>query len=335
MKRFAIAVVGCGNVSRMHFEAYAAHPERIRMVAAFDPLVERAEAACATFGVERAFGSLDEILAQRDFEVAVVCTPTSVRRATVEALAAAGKHVFVEKPMADSLAEAEQIVAACERAGVMLAVNQNYRYHYPFDTARDVIRAGTIGRVVSILQQDLMLRQDSGWRTQMPRHALSVMGIHWFDGFRWILEAEPVSLLAEIASSEAIDCAGETDAAVQMLFDQGTMVSYVQSFASFIKRTETIINGELGTLVLDYSGAVLYDRDHRTAPVRTWENSNRGANKPRATFIDIEQLFTALEQGGEPDNNGRDNLRTVALLEAAYRSAAEHRRIALPEGVPA
>lgn len=335
MKRFNIAMVGCGNVSEMHFEAYAAHPERIRVVAACDPVPERVAMVQQKYGVEQGFTALEDMLAQASWDIAVVCTPTSIRQTTINTLAAAGKHVFVEKPMADNFEEAEQMVAACERANVTLAVNQNFRYHYPFDTAREVIQSGRIGQVVSILHQDLMFRQDAGWRLQMPRHALSVMGVHWFDGFRWMLWAEAAVLVGNAHSSSAIDCVGDTDAVVNILFEQGTMVSYAQSFSSFFRRTETLVLGEQGTLVLNYNGAALYDRDNRTQPREQWENPYAGANKPKATFLDLDILLTAIEQGTEPSNSGRDNLKTISLLDAAYRSAAEQHPVTFQTGAPA
>lgn len=335
MKLFNIAVVGCGNVSEMHFGAYTAHPERIRLVAACDPVVERVEAVQQKYGVEQGFGSLEQMIEQADWDVAVVCTPTSVRQGTITTLASARKHVFVEKPMADNLQEAEQMVAACEQAGVKLAVNQNFRYHYPFDTARELIQLGHIGRVVSILHQDLMFRQDKGWRTELQRHALSIMGVHWFDGFRWMLEADPVSIVAKATSSSAIDCAGETDVSVQILFEQGTFVTYIESFSSAFNRVETVVIGEAGTLVLNYAGAALYDRDHRVEPRERWENPNSGPNKPKATFIDIDLLFNAIEQGAEPLNSGRDVLKTIALLDAAYHSVEKQQPVVFREGVSA
>ena len=335
MKIFNIAVVGCGAISEMHFEAYAPHRDRLRLVAAFDPMPERVEAVKQKHGVANGFASLAAMIEQSDCEVAVVCTPTSVRQETVHALAAAGKHVFVEKPFADNYGEAEQMVKACEAANITLAVNQNFRYHYPFETAREIIQSGRIGKVVSIAHQDLMFRQDAGWRTEMSRHALSVMGVHWFDGFRWMLGTEASSLVGETYSSTAIDCAGETDASVAIRFDQGTLVTYTESFSSCFKRTETIVIGEQGTLVLGYSGVALYDRENRSAPREEWENPNSGPNKPKATFTNMDILLTSLEQGVEPSNSGRDNLKTIALLDAAYRSASEHRPVNFEAGAPA
>jgi predicted dehydrogenase len=335
VKRFDVAVIGCGNVARMHFDAYANHPDRVRVVAACDPLREHLNASQERYGFEQGFGSLEEMIEAADWEVGVVCTPTPVRRETVGILAGAGRHVFVEKPFADTYEEARRMVERCDEAGVKLAVNQNFRYHYPFEIARRLISEGRVGNVVSIAHQDLMFRQDSGWRIRTERHALSVMGIHWLDGFRWILGDEAASISCKTRSSPAIDCSGETDACVQVVFERGAMASYVQSLSSPISRTETLIIGDEGMLRLDYKGAALFDKDNRKEPKEQWEAPYSGARKPEATFEDLNLLLTSLEQGSEPPNSGHDNLKTVALLDGAYRSAGEGRPILLQEGVAA
>jgi len=332
MKQFNVAVVGCGNVAHMHFEAYAAHPDRLRLVAACDPDCGRLEEAQRTYGFAQGFASVEEMIAHAEWEVAAVCTPTPIRAEAVDALADAGKHILVEKPFADNYDDARHMVETCDRAGVRLAVNQNFRYHYPFDTARDLVAHGAIGRVVNVAHQDLMFRQDAGWRARTGRHALAVMGVHWLDGFRFLLADEATSVLCETRSSAAIDCAGETDASLQVSFAHGAMVSYVESFSSPFKRTDTVVIGETGALVLGYDGVHLYDKEHQTEPRQQWANSYAGGRKPEATFKDLDLLLTAVEQGNEPLNNGHDNLKTIALLDGAYRSAKEQRVIVLREG---
>lgn len=334
MKQFSVAIVGCGNISQMHFDAYLPHPERIRVVAACDTDPERVDQARQRYGLTQGFNSLEEMIEKASWEVAIVCTPTHVRKQVVDVLAQAGKHIFVEKPFADTYQDAQHMVEACRQAGIKLAINQNFRYHYPFEMARKLVARGAIGPVVSIIHQDLMFRQDTGWRTQLPRHALAVMGVHWFDGFRWVLEDEAQSILCHTRSSKAIQCEGETEASVIVNFSRGTLVSYTQSFSIFRGRTETLILGETGTLVLNYNGMSLFDRDHRAEPREQWENPYRGVHKPEATFVDLNLLLEAIELGNEPPNSGYDNLKTIALLDGAYRSAQVQHAIEFHEGMP-
>lgn len=329
MGQFRIAIVGCGNVAQMHFEAYAPHSDRIKMVAACDPEFERVKQAQAKYGIEQGFTSVEEMIAGADWDVAVVCTPTPVREKVVRQLSDANKHIFVEKPFADSYAEAERMVELCSAAGVMLAVNQNFRFHYPFDIARNLIQEGRIGDVTSVSHENLQFRQDSGWRATTERHSLSIMGVHWLDGFRWMLDDMARSIVGETRSSSAIESAGETDTAFQLVFGRGTVVSYVESFSCAFRKTETIVLGDRGTLRFDYAGLECFDLGAREEGPERWESPYPKEQKPGATFQGLDLLLTAIEQGTEPANSGRDNLKTVELLDGAYRAAAEHSKISL------
>jgi predicted dehydrogenase len=304
-----VALVGCGGVAEMHLQGYARHPERVQVVAACDLDAARAEATAQRWGIPAVYPSVAAMLQEKNWEVAVVCTPTPVREAVVRELAAAGRHLFVEKPLADSYEEARRIVAVCEQARVRLAVDQNFRSHYPFHLARELIQMGRLGKVIGIAHEDLFFRQDRGWRTGCSRHALAVMGI------------EARSVVCHTHASAAIQCAGETDVFLQIAFENGATVSYVQSFSSPVARTQTLILGEEGTLTLDYQGASLYRREAGRDPVETWANAYAGANKPASTFRCLDHLLASIETGEAPPNSGQDNLGSIALLDAAYLSA--------------
>jgi predicted dehydrogenase len=323
-----VAVVGCGNVSDMHFRGYAAHPERVDVVAACDPVEEHRKRVEHVHGVPKTFGSLDELLALADFDTAVVCTPSTVRLDVVRALAAAGKHVLVEKPMADDLDEARALVHCCRDAGVRLAVNQNFRDHYSFGLAREAVEAGVIGRVRGIDHRELMLRQVQGWRAQARHHSLAVMGVHWFDGFRQLLDADADWLSARTWSSPLAPAAGETDAFVQIHFGDAT-VNYVESFASHVRQVETVVLGDRGTLRLTYDTLEVFaDERHEMR-----QNPHAGSGKPESTYLSLARLLDAVESGGEPSNSGADNLKTLSLLAAAYRSAATEQPVHLENGL--
>ena len=329
-----IAVVGCGNVSAMHFNGYNAHPERVKVVAACDPLPERRAWAEQEHGVPRTFASVEDLLAYpaksgQHWDTAVVCTPSAVREPAVAELAAAGKHVLTEKPLADTYTEATRIVQRGQDAGVLLAVNQNFRDHYAFGIAAQLIADGEIGPVRSVSQLDLMFRQDQGWRIKQPRHALSVMGVHWFDGFRQLIPADATRVLARTFSSPAIDCVGETDGSVHIDFG-AVPVSYLQSFSSRVPLTHTIVIGDEGTLRFGYDSLTRIN----DAGADRWENPYAGAGKPQSTFRSLNRLLDAIDTGGQPSNSGRDNLKTIALLEAAYTSAGTGQPVELTGGLP-
>ena len=330
--KFNIAVIGCGGVSSMHFEGFARHTDRVQVVAVCDPDANRRAQAQQQYGIAHGFATVEELLAGSDFTVAVVCTPTNVREPVVTALAGAGKHVLVEKPFASSLEEGARMVEVCEKNGVLLAVDQNFRYHFPFHLAKRCISEGLVGPVTAIHLQHMHFRQDSGWRTREKRHTLEIMGVHWLDGFRWILNSEGRSVAAQMRHSNTIDCIGETDLSVQVAFDSGTFATYIDSFSSLVPRCEALIIGERGTLRLDYDGMALFDRSGASQPTQKWSNPFAGDGKPDSAFECLSQLLLALESGAQPSNGGRDNLQTLSLMEAAYLSAESGATIALTEG---
>lgn len=324
-----IAVVGCGNVSAMHFDGYNAHPERVRVVAACDPAAERRAWAEQEHGVPRTVASVEDLLGLDGWDVAIVCTPSEVREPAVAALAAVGKHIMTEKPLAPTYAEARRLVALAEEAEVRLAVNQNFRDHYAFGIAARLIANGEIGAVRGVSQLDLMFRQDQGWRIEQDRHALSVMGVHWLDGFRQLIPADATRVLARMFSSPAIDCAGETDAFVQIDFGS-VPVSYVESFSSRVTVADTVVVGERGTLRFGYDKLVRTN----DAGSEQWDNPYAGAGKPESTFRSLARLLDSVDTGRAPSNSGQDNLKTIALLEAAYASADQNRPVELTGGLP-
>jgi predicted dehydrogenase len=166
-----------------------------------------------------------------------------------------------------------------------------------FDLLKSIIEKGTIGKVLSISFQDMYFRQDVGWRTQCERNSMSVMGVHWFDGFRRILGCEAKKLVCQTHSSSAIDCLGDTEAHVQMVFENDSKVSYIQETGG--------------------------------ASVQSWANTT---SKAEATFDGLNQLLKSIEFGEEASNSANDNLKTIALLEAAYTSAKEQRTVTFNHG---
>ena len=316
----------------MHLNAYRDHADRVKLVAACDIVPERAEEATTVYGFDHAFTSVLETIAGAEWDVAVVCTPTPVREVVVKQLAAAGKHIFIEKPMADTIQEARRMVDLVEAAGVKMAVDQTYRYYYPFDLAKEVIADGRLGRVISISHRGVGFRQDQGWRPTCRRHVLSVMGVHWVDGFRWMLGAEGVEVRAKTHRSRAIDCFGETDANVQLLFDNGTSVNYTQSFSCLGVAVDTVVVGELGTLVMTYDGMKLFANANGHDPAETWDTPHVGTNVP-TTFKLLDELLVGIETDTQPPNNCIDNLKTISLLEAAWRSAETGEVVKLVDGL--
>jgi len=114
-------------------------------VATVDARTELAEAAAKKWGAERWYSSVDEALADDDIQVVDLCLPHHLHAPIAMQSAAAGKHIFVEKPIANTLDEADQMIAACRKAGVLLMVDQTKRYQSRHRKIKELLDAGYVG----------------------------------------------------------------------------------------------------------------------------------------------------------------------------------------------
>lgn len=143
MVRLEIALLGAGMMGSVHSQAWLQVADaRVRWV--FDQDPGRAARVAETLGA-RPTTQLDEILSDPTVEAVDIALPTDLHRPFTEAAAAAGKHVFCEKPIARTLADAQAMVEACHRAGVQLMVGHVLRFFAEYTAARDVVQSGRIG----------------------------------------------------------------------------------------------------------------------------------------------------------------------------------------------
>ena len=146
VKPVRVCLVGAGRAGKVHANSLARHLPDGELVAIVDPAREALEAACDEFGVERRFESLEAALDWGQFEAVAISTPTFTHKSLAVMAAKAGKHVFVEKPMALSLEECDEMVAAAGRQGVFLQIGFMRRFDPDFVAADERIQAGEIGQ---------------------------------------------------------------------------------------------------------------------------------------------------------------------------------------------
>lgn len=146
MIRFGL--LGCGRIAKRHSELLGGnHIERASLVAVCDIVKPRADALAAKFNVP-AYDDLDEMLGRKDIDAVAVLTPSGMHPQHAIACARAGKHVIVEKPMALRLQDADEMIRACDEAGVKLFVVKQNRFNVPVVKAREALDAGRFGRLV-------------------------------------------------------------------------------------------------------------------------------------------------------------------------------------------
>ncbi len=194
VERLRVGVVGAGYMGGRHARIYAGMPD-VELVAVCDAREPVARELAEATGA-RARTELGQLLAEDRVDAVSVCTPDDAHLDACVAAARAGAHVLVEKPIATTLRDAEAIIDAAERAGVVLLVGHCLRFDPRYDHARTAVAAGELGEVqtISTRRSNTVAAQDRlGGRCSLPLF----LGIHDYDVLRWLLGSEVERVTAE------------------------------------------------------------------------------------------------------------------------------------------
>jgi UDP-N-acetyl-2-amino-2-deoxyglucuronate dehydrogenase len=213
MIRFGL--LGCGRIAKRHSDLLGGHHVNgASLVAVCDPIQERAEAIASRFSVPAIY-HIDEFLARTDMDAVAVLTPSGMHPEHVIACARAGKHVVVEKPMALRLQDADDMIRACDKAGVKLFVVKQNRFNVPVMKAREALEAGRFGRLIlgtvrvrwcrdqAYYDQDAWRgtwAYDGGVLTNQASHHVDML--EWFFGDVVTVHARAVTALAKIETED-------------------------------------------------------------------------------------------------------------------------------------
>jgi len=329
MRRFRVAQIGTGRRGQSTLSAYARHPERVEVVAICNRGEENRRKAAETYNIRDQYSTVEELIDHCDFEVASVSTATPVRKSVIIPLLEAGKAVITDKPFAETLEEAREIVACAERVGQRVAVGQNFRYHAGFDAARQYLRTGKLGTPRHLTHVSLYTRQDKGWRIERDRLVMAVMSIHWFDGYRWMLDDEPETIYCQTSNSKLIKAEGETHTSIIIRFKSGCIACLTEGFGSHTRFSlGPVLDCDNGSLEISFSrplGAEL--RVYTVGSEKPTKIVKNGILDDESTYLVLDDLLKAIENNAETPNSGRDNLLTMGMMEAAYLSAKENRAV--------
>jgi UDP-N-acetyl-2-amino-2-deoxyglucuronate dehydrogenase len=213
MIRFGL--LGCGRIAKRHSELLGGgHIDRASLVAVCDPVRSRADAIASRFGVPAHY-DIDDFLARNDIDAVAILTPSGMHPAHVIASARAGKHVVVEKPMALRLQDADEMIRACDEAGVKLFIVKQNRFNVPVVKAREALDAGRFGRLIlgtvrvrwcrdqAYYDQDEWRgtwAYDGGVLTNQASHHVDML--EWFFGDVVSVHARAVTALARIETED-------------------------------------------------------------------------------------------------------------------------------------
>jgi predicted dehydrogenase len=273
----------------------------------------------------RCFTELREALDQNSCDAVIVATSAANHVEPCEMALARGLAVMVEKPFTLCLREAVKLVSLAEQKGAPLIVAQNYRYMRSFRTARRLIDAGALGPVGMVVCQYYRVPHAMAASLRsLTNSALWGAGIHHLDALRYILKKRVTRVLAEAFTLPWGQLPNGGSLQMMLSFEDETRALYSATYESsghefFEGGQEFYVRfvGERATLHVFQRWLMLCETGKLPRPVR------RGPRKVTEERILLDQLERALVAGEEPDSSGRDNLQTMAVVEACLRSAAE------------
>ena len=321
---FRVIVAGLGSRGRdwVREIGRAAEFELAGCVDVDDAALDR---AASESGVPRrnCFKDLGEALGAVECEAVVVATPADSHTEACEAALARGRAVMVEKPFTTRLADAVGLVRLAERRGVPLLVAQNYRYMRAFRAARRLVSEGALGRVGAVVCQYYRVpHRMAPSLARLEHSALWGMGVHHLDALRHVLGQEVTRVAAESYTQPWGELPRGGSLRAMLTFEGGARAFYSATYESsgheyfeggqeFYAR----VVGERATLHVFHRWLVLCERGRWPRVVR------RGARAETEESALLGQLAAALASGAGPEVSGRDNLQTMAVVEACLRSA--------------
>jgi predicted dehydrogenase len=318
----AIGLIGCGDITYSHLTAYkrAGYP----VVAMCDIDEARAWARQAAFYPEAAvYTNYYDLLSRPDITVVDIATHPAIRAPMIEAALRAGKHVLSQKPFVLDLAVGARLADLADEMGVKLAVNQNGRYAPSFSYLRQAVQAGLIGQIHSV-QMSVNWNHNGvvGREFNKIKHLILYdFAIHWFDRVACLMsEQDAQTIYAQIAHSPAQRATPALLAQVVIAYE-GAQVSLIfNGDTHYGQRDRTTVIGTKGTVVssgpsLSEQTVTLYAEAGTTSPTL------EGSWFPDGFQGTMGELLAAIEEERQPENSGRNNLRSLALCFAAIASA--------------
>ena len=340
-RRIRIGVVGCGRISKNHFNAIADLSEDLELVGACDNDPARLSQDFIPAGTPH-YDLLPEMLEHAAPDVVAVCTPSGMHpRQTVET-AEAGVHVMTEKPMATRWKDGLRMVEACDRAGVHLLVVKQNRFNATLQLLRRAIAEGRFGRIYMANVNVFWTRPQAYYDTNRWRGTWELDGgafmnqaSHYIDLLDWLIG--PIASVQAMTGTLARDIQVEDTGVMNVRWRSGALGSVSVTMLAYPKNLEgsLTILGERGSVRIggvavneiqtwEFADQRDYDDDVRNANYETTSVYGYGHPRYYRNMIDV------LRGRCRPETDGREGLKSLEVLIAAYLSARDNRTVSLP-----
>lgn len=330
-----VAVIGVGAMGKNHARIYADMPG-VELVGVADQSLAAAQSVAARYSA-RGYNDLAQLLERERPQAVSVAVPTSDHLAAALAVIASGAAVLVEKPIASSVAEGQQMLRAAQQAGVPLMVGHIERFNPAVMALKQRLEAGELG---CLFQIDA--RRQGPYPVRVRDVGVVIdLAVHDLDVMRYVTQSEVVRVYAETA--RRLHTSHEDLLAGLVRLSDGAVGTLTINWLTPAKIRELYVTGERGMFRVDYLTQDLYFFENTGAQSGQWETLQvlRGVSEGRMIRhvvakkeplqAELEAFLAAVRGEAEPPVSGEDGLRALALAQAIVRSGERHHPVDVAE----
>lgn len=340
MIKIRIAVVGCGRISKNHFDSIKKHKEDIELVSVCDIDQEIMIKHKEEYGV-KGYTDLEKMLDSESLDLVAICTPSGIHAGQTKICAKHGVNVMTEKPMATRWNDGLSMVKACDDAGVKLFVVKQNRFNDTLKLLKRAIEENRFGKINMVHINVFWSRpqeyyDQAKWRGtwEFDGGAFMNQASHYVDLLDWLIG--PVDKIqAMMSTTRNIEV--EDTGVMNIKWRKGVLGSMSVTMLTYPKNLEGSITilGETGTVKVggvavndiqhwEFDKPKDYDKQVSDASYKT--TSVYGFGHP----LYYENIIKVLKGEAEPETDGREGLKSLEVLIAAYLSARDEKTISLP-----
>ncbi len=340
-RKIRIAVVGCGRISNNHLKSIEMHKDDLELVAVCDTNRELLGKVSGELGVP-GFNNMDIMLQEMELDMVSICTPSGIHPQQVIKAAQAGVHVVTEKPMATRWKDGVEMVRACDEARVRLFVVKQNRRNSTLQLLKRAVKEKRFGRIHMVCLNVFWTRpqeyyDSAAWRGtwELDGGAFMNQASHYVDLLEWLIG--PIADIQAMTGTLERDIEVEDTGVMNIRWRNGAMGSMSVTMLTYPKNYEGSITilGEKGTVRVggvavneiqtwDFEEPKDYDKDIKEASYQT--TSVYGFGHP----LYFKNVVDVMRGVAEPETDGREGLKSMEVLIAAYLSARDNKTVSLP-----
>lgn len=323
-----VAILGAGQVAQQHARAFAQIGHSVRLAGIADINAERAHELASAYNT-RAFTDYRDLLTVEP-DIAVICLPHHLHREAGVVSASAGCHVLMEKPLAHTVEDARDILAACHEHDVCITLSFVHRYRSELQHASRIVADGGIGTPATAL--DNFCSQGGPhvpewvWKKrEAGGGVLMYGGIHSIDRLRWLVSSEVREVFARTTTySQNVDV--EDGLIATLVFENGCLATLFENSPGYRvtpRNWDTELYGSDGCIRLRTREYLEFSSETQAYRFNVVRDDNFGDQ--------ARELVAAIREDRQPWVTGEDGLRALEIATAIYRSAEQHQPISLAD----